>query len=112
MLRLALPIVLLFALQAFAQSNKEQRKANSDKDNGTVVFKSDVSLSRVDVQVFDRDGLAVTGLQARDFVLRLNGKVLPIRNFASESMPIDILLLLDVSGSMRPHVERIAAAAD
>ncbi|HXE10652.1 MAG TPA: VWA domain-containing protein [Bryobacteraceae bacterium] len=111
MLRLALPIVLLFALQAFAQSNKEQRKANSDKDNGTVVFKSDVSLSRVDVQVFDRDGLAVTGLQARDFVLRLNGKVLPIRNFASESMPIDILLLLDVSGSMRPHVERIAAAA-
>ena len=26
-------------------------------------------------------------------------------------MPIDILLLLDVSGSMRPHVERMADAA-
>jgi VWFA-related protein len=76
-----------------------------------VVFKSDVALSRVDAQVIDRDGRAVTGLQADDFVLRVNGQVLPIRNFASESMPIDILLLLDVSGSMQPHVRRIASAA-
>lgn len=112
MLRLAAAILFLFALQAFAQNSADQSKSESNKDNAPVVFKSDVSLSRVDVQVFDRDGLAVTGLQARDFVLRLNGKVLPIRNFVSESMPIDILLLLDVSGSMRPHVERIAAAAE
>jgi VWFA-related protein len=77
-----------------------------------VVFKSDVTLTRVDVQVLDRDGRAVTGLGVKDFVLRLDGKVLPIHNFASESMPIDILLLLDVSGSMRPHVERIAEAAE
>ncbi len=76
-----------------------------------VVFKSDVALSRVDAQVVDRDGRAVTGLQARDFVLRVDGKVQPIKNFDSESMPIDILLLLDVSGSMRPHVQRIADAA-
>jgi VWFA-related protein len=76
-----------------------------------VVFKSDVALSRVDTQVVDRDGRAVTGLQARDFVLRVDGKVEPIKNFASENMPIDILLLLDVSGSMRPHVQRIADAA-
>ncbi len=76
-----------------------------------VVFKSDVSLSRVDAQVVDRDGRAITGLQARDFVLHVDGKVLPVKNFDSESMPIDILLLLDVSGSMRPHVQRIADAA-
>jgi VWFA-related protein len=76
-----------------------------------VVFESDVALSRVDAQVVDRDGRAVTGLQARDFVLRVDGKVQPIKNFDSENMPIDILLLLDVSGSMRPHVQRIADAA-
>jgi VWFA-related protein len=76
-----------------------------------VVFKSDVALSRVDAQVVDRNGRAITGLQARDFVLRVDGKVTPIKNFDSESMPIDILLLLDVSGSMRPHVQRIADAA-
>jgi VWFA-related protein len=76
-----------------------------------VVFKSDVALSRVDAQVADRDGRAVTGLQVRDFVLHVDGKVQPIKNFDSESMPIDILLLLDVSGSMQPHVQRIADAA-
>ncbi len=79
-------------------------------DDG-VVFKDDVALSRVDAQVVDREGRAITGLQARDFVLRVDGKVQPIKNFDSESMPIDILLLLDVSGSMGPHVQRIADAA-
>lgn len=76
-----------------------------------VVFKSDVAVTRVDAQVVDHDGRTVTGLEREDFVLRVNGRVVPIRNFASENMPIDILLLLDVSGSMQPHVQRIAYAA-
>ncbi len=75
------------------------------------VFKSDVAMTRVDAQVVDREGRAITGLTVQDFVLRLNGHVLPIRNFASENMPLDVLLLLDVSGSMQPHVQRIASAA-
>ncbi|MCC6393907.1 MAG: VWA domain-containing protein [Bryobacterales bacterium] len=77
----------------------------------TAVFKSDVALVRVDAQVLDRNNRAVTGLHAGDFELRDEGRVQPIRNFASEEMPIDVLLLLDVSGSMRPHVERISSAA-
>jgi len=76
-----------------------------------VTFKSDVALARIDAQVLDQSGRAVTGLQESDFVLRIDGRVVPIHNFASENMPIDILLLLDVSGSMQPHVERIASAA-
>ena len=75
------------------------------------VFKSDVAMTRVDAQVVDRDGRAITGLERSDFVLRVDGQVVPIRNFASENMPIDILLLIDVSGSMEPHVQRIASAA-
>src|ERR1700730_9525111 len=76
-----------------------------------VVFKSDVSLVRVDAQVVDRDNRAITGLRVTDFVLREEGKTQPILNFASENMPVDVLLLLDVSASMRPHVQRIADAA-
>src|SRR5260370_10823912 len=75
-----------------------------------VVFKSDVSLVRVDAQVVDRDNRGITGLRAADFVLREEGRVQQIRNFASEDMPVDVLLLLDVSASMRPHVQRIADA--
>src|SRR5438105_662002 len=77
----------------------------------SVVFRSDVTLVRVDVSVVDRDNRAITGLRAQDFVLRESGRTQEIRNFASEDMPVDVMLLLDVSASMRPHVQRIADAA-
>src|SRR5580704_2327659 len=76
-----------------------------------LVFRSDVSLVRVDAQVVDSRNRAITHLHAGDFVLREYGKVEPIRNFASENMPVDVLFLLDVSASMRPHVQRIADAS-
>src|SRR2546423_12822632 len=74
-----------------------------------VVFRSDVSLVRVDAQVLDRDNRTITGLRAADFVLRENGQPQQIRNFGTENFPVDVVLLLDVSASMRPHVERIAS---
>src|SRR3984893_16735642 len=76
-----------------------------------VVFRSDVSLVRVDAQVVDSGNRAITHMNVEDFVLREDGQVVPIRNFASEDMPVDVLFLLDVSGSMRPHVQRIADAS-
>jgi hypothetical protein len=94
------PIVLAMVSSAVA--------AGDDR----VVFKSDVALTRVDAQVLDGDGRAITGLQAGDFVVSVDGRTAPIRNFANENMPMDILLLLDVSGSMQPHVERIASASE
>lgn len=75
------------------------------------VFHSDVSLVRVDTQVVDRDNHAVTGLHAEDFVLRDEGRPQPISNFASENMPVDLLLLLDVSRSMQPHIKHVASAS-
>lgn len=77
----------------------------------TPVFRSDVSLVRVDVRVTGHDGRAIPHLAARDFVLRDNGRVQPIRNFASEEMPLDVLFLIDVSASMQSHVQRLANAS-
>lgn len=76
-----------------------------------VVFKNEVAMTRVDAQVVGSTGRPIVGLQVKDFVLRVDGKPQPIRNFLSESMPVDVLLLLDVSGSMQAHVERIADAS-
>ena len=83
----------------------------SPEDKNEVVFRTDVSLVRVDAQVVDRDNRAITGLRATDFILREEGRPQKISNFASEDMPVDVVLLLDVSTSMRPHVQRIASAA-
>jgi len=77
----------------------------------TIVFRSDVSLVRIDAQVVDGSNRAITRLRAEDFVIREDGREQPIRNFASEEMPIDVLFLLDVSASMRPHVQHIADAS-
>lgn len=73
-----------------------------------LVFRSDVTLVRVDVQVLDRAGQRIPGLTKDDFLLRKNGQPTEIRAFGFEQVPLDIVLLIDVSGSMRPHVERIA----
>src|SRR5688572_23705132 len=75
------------------------------------VFRSDVALIRVDAQVVDRSNRPITGLTAQDFVVLENGAPQEIKNFAREEMPIDILMLIDVSGSMQSHVERVASAA-
>jgi VWFA-related protein len=76
-----------------------------------VVFRSDVALIRVEAQVVDRDNRAITGLGPQDFILREGGMPQKVQSVDSEKMPIDLLLLLDVSASMRPHVQRIAWAS-
>ena len=76
-----------------------------------VVFRSDVALVRVDAQVVDRSNRTIQGLVARDFVLRESGKFQNIQGVDSENLPIDLVLLLDVSASMRPHIQRVSNAS-
>ena len=83
----------------------------SAADDKPAVYKADVAMVRVDTQVLDRDNRPVKGLRVEDFVLREEGRALEIRGFAREEMPMDVLLLLDVSTSMRPHIQRISSAA-
>ena len=80
-------------------------------DENTPVFRSDVSMGRIDTLVLDRTQHPIGGLSKEDFLLRQDGKLIPIRNLAYEDLPVDVLLLLDVSGSMRVHVQRVASAA-
>ena len=76
-----------------------------------VVFRSDVALVRVEAQVTDRSNRTITGLGPQDFVVREGGALQKIQSVDSENVPIDLLLLLDVSASMRPHIQRISAAS-
>ncbi len=76
------------------------------------VFRSDVRLVRVDAQVVDASNKAITQMQAADFRLIENSRDRQIKNFLSEDMPVDVLLLLDVSGSMRPNLELLSRASN
>jgi VWFA-related protein len=85
--------------------------ARAADDQSTPVFHSDVSVGRIDALVLDRSQHPISDLVKEDFTLRQDGKPIPIREAGFESLPVDVLLLLDVSGSMQVHVQRVADAS-
>jgi VWFA-related protein len=85
--------------------------ATPQSDGPPVTFRSDVTLGRVDAHVVDGGNHPVRGLRVQDFILRVDGKPQEIRNFKNEKMPVDVVLLLDVSRSMEPHIRRVATAS-
>ncbi len=76
----------------------------------TPSFRAGVSLVKVDVQVTD-GGRLIADLSRDDFVVLDGGQKQEIVYFGREAEPLWILLLLDVSGSTRKHVEEMAEAS-
>lgn len=70
------------------------------------LYRTGVSLARVDVEVIE-SGKPLDGLAASDFELREDGETRPIGQLAVEQEGLDLLLVLDVSGSMAPHLEAL-----
>ena len=78
------------------------------QDHG--VFKSDVSLVHVDAEVTDGMRL-LTGFHKEDFRVLDNGAPQTILFLSQEETPLDLILLFDISGSMNPKLEKLAASA-
>jgi VWFA-related protein len=98
-------LLLLLVSSAWAQNGSDATSAAAD-----VTFKSAVANVRVDAQV-SQDNQLLTGLTAEDFVIREDDKVQPIVYFGREKEPLSLLLVFDVSGSMRKYVEQVASVA-
>src|SRR5690348_2495328 len=95
-------IILLLALDGFGQ-----QPAPSESP----VFRAGVALVKVDIQVVDHSGRVVSGLTAADFRVYDDGRTQKIAYFGQESEPLDLVLLLDVSGSMHRHLELLGQTA-
>lgn len=76
-----------------------------------VTFRTGVSLVHVDAEVLSQDGRILTGLHKEDFRVFDERKEQPILQFAAEEQPLDLILLFDISGSMRGVVQEVADAA-
>src|SRR5690242_12984457 len=112
MLRISTVFLLAaFTLSAADNPAPAQPSADPAPDSPSYTFRSDVQLARVDAQVVDQNNRPIRGLRPEDFILREDGKQQEVHKAESEDMPVDVLLLLDVSRSMEPHVERIASAS-
>lgn len=76
------------------------------------VFRAGTDLVRVFVTVTDRDGRLVTTLTQKDFEVRDSGKAQPIVLFDKTPVPIRLIVMLDVSGSMAGNLPLLRGGAE
>lgn len=71
------------------------------------VFGSDVRLVHIDIQVTERGtGRVVRGLTKNDFELRDNGETRGIAVFETEGLPLDAVLVMDITGEIGRNPRR------
>src|SRR5262245_12913445 len=68
------------------------------------VFRGTGEVVPVFVTVTDRDGRLVTTLKRDDFEVRDEGKPQPITQFDNTPQPVRLIVMLDVSGSMKGNL--------
>ena len=76
------------------------------------VIRSTSEIVRVFVTATDRDGHLVTDLKQADFEARDEGKPQPISVFDNSPKPIELVTLLDVSGSMYGNLPLLRSASE
>jgi len=107
---LSAPLAPPFARAQEAQQHVRQRRvaAQAEEVGPGDIVRTDTDLMPVEVTVRDAQGRAVRGLRSGDFRLFEDGVERPISFFSAESAggascPLDLVIALDVSGSMTRH---------
>ncbi|MDT4965983.1 MAG: hypothetical protein QOJ64_720 [Acidobacteriota bacterium] len=78
---------------------------------GMVASPAGGKLMRLNVNVTDRHGRALSDLRATDFAVFENGQARTVHDVQATSAPFNLVLLLDVSGSVDEHIDFIRKAA-
>lgn len=81
------------------------------EDQESVRFSVNVDLVLLHATVRDRQGLFVSDLREQDFEVYEDGVRQRIRLFKREDTPVTVGLVIDHSGSMRPKLNDVIAAA-
>ncbi len=89
-----------------APSNGNER---DNPDEESVVLKS--ALVNLNVSVTNRSGQALANLRKEDFELAENGQQQQIEFFQAQSAPFNLVLVLDLSGSIKDKLDVVKSAA-
>jgi Ca-activated chloride channel family protein len=76
------------------------------------VFREAADTVRVFVTVLDRDERLVANLTREQFEVRDNGRPQPLTLFDNSPQPIQLIAMIDVSGSMRGNLGLLRAASE
>jgi VWFA-related protein len=102
-----IPSIIFIFMATFLAYPQAQDQSYSDRP-----IKLSAELVLVDVAVSSRkDGRIVGGLKKGDFVIYEDGVKQNITNFSQDELPLSIVLLIDVSGSVQPIINRIRDGA-
>jgi VWFA-related protein len=98
-------LLLLALVAAIASPIHSQTQERTEQDEP---LKLSTELVVVDAQVLSKKtGTPVNGLTGRDFVLYEEGVRQQITHFSQDKLPLSIVLLLDVSGSVMPAINQV-----
>jgi len=81
-------------------------------DAAGAVFRSDVRMVNLIAAVTNQGGAPATDLRPEDFIVIEDGVAQEVASAGSESMPFNLAILMDLSGSTRPDREAMGAAAE
>ena len=87
-----------------------RRKSSSDPV-AVSVASLEQRTARLNASVTDRNGRAISGLTEKDFTVFENGQPRPVTEVAPTNAPFNLVLLLDVSGSVEERLDFIRKAA-
>jgi Ca-activated chloride channel family protein len=97
-------LLVVLAVPVTAQQSEEPTRQNP-------VFRSSANLVALNVTVTGPDKRFVAGLGASDFAVYEDGVQQEVRFFESADVPLDLILLLDTSASMRHRLDVVHRAA-
>ena len=102
------PNVVEHVLRAVATLPDGRRVTRSIRTKGVAYTeKVDVDVVQVTATVTDRSGLFVRGLKRQDFRLFEDGTPQVLTTFVSENVPLEIIVAVDVSGSMTDAMPKV-----
>ena len=76
----------------------------------TIKLRTDLVLLEAEV-LSKKTGQALEGLRKEDFILYENGVKQRITHFSQDKLPLSVVILLDVSGSVWPYIKELREAA-
>lgn len=112
-LALVVPVALLLAARAVAQepvAGLPPAAPSAPSSSQGAVFRSSANLVTLNVAVTDGKQF-IGGLQPDDFAVFEDGVKQSVRFFESQHVPLDLILLLDTSSSMRDKLDVVHEAA-
>ena len=110
-LKTLLMAVALGAVAGATASSMQPAQQQPPPPQQQPVFRGGADTVRVFVTVTDGEGRIVTGLTQDKFAIRDEGKPQPITVFDDSPKPIQLIVMLDVSGSMEGNLDLLRAAS-